>query len=197
MKSRVAKRTRMEFIMKKKKNSFLTFCFSCLPGAGHMFLGFNKKGLSLMIGFFGLIAITSFLQLDALIFILPVIWFYAFFDAMNLHSMPVEEMEQVPDNFLLIDDSITLHKITSSRFRPVAAVLIILIGLRFLLDNVLDIFSYCGLELDWELRNMLSHNIPQILIALLIIAIGAYLISDKKKDLKQEILEDKGGTRNE
>ncbi len=162
-----------------------------------MFLGFNKKGLSLMIGFFGLIAITSFLQLDALIFILPVIWFYAFFDAMNLHSMPVEEMEQVPDNFLLIDDSITLHKITSSRFRPVAAVLIILIGLRFLLDNVLDIFSYCGLELDWELRNMLSHNIPQILIALLIIAIGAYLISDKKKDLKQEILEDKGGTRNE
>ena len=38
--------------MKRKKGKFLTFCFSCIPGAGQMFLGFFKEGVSLMTMFF-------------------------------------------------------------------------------------------------------------------------------------------------
>ena len=34
--------------MKKKKNRFLLFCFSFLPGAGEMYLGFMKTGISLL-----------------------------------------------------------------------------------------------------------------------------------------------------
>ena len=32
----------------KKKNRFLTFCFSMLPGAAEMYMGFMKTGVSLM-----------------------------------------------------------------------------------------------------------------------------------------------------
>lgn len=38
----------------------------------------------------------------ALVFLLPVIWFYAFFDALNRINMTVEELELQPDEFLFI-----------------------------------------------------------------------------------------------
>ena len=34
--------------MIKKKNAILTFIFSLVPGAGEMFMGFMKQGVSLM-----------------------------------------------------------------------------------------------------------------------------------------------------
>ena len=34
-----------------KKNAFLTFIFACIPGAGQMYYGYMKRGLS-MITFF-------------------------------------------------------------------------------------------------------------------------------------------------
>jgi TM2 domain-containing membrane protein YozV len=47
--------------MIKKKNSFLTFIFSLIPGAGQMYLGFMKRGLSLMSCFFFIILIENLL----------------------------------------------------------------------------------------------------------------------------------------
>ena len=34
--------------MTKKKNGFLAFCFSLIPGAGEMYMGFMKQGASIM-----------------------------------------------------------------------------------------------------------------------------------------------------
>lgn len=34
--------------MTRKKRGFWTFCFSLIPGAGEMYLGFMKRGLSMM-----------------------------------------------------------------------------------------------------------------------------------------------------
>ena len=34
--------------MKKKKNRFFLFCFSFLPGAGEMYFGLMKTGISLL-----------------------------------------------------------------------------------------------------------------------------------------------------
>ena len=49
--------------MIRKKGSFLTFCFSMLPGAGEMYLGFMKRGASLMTLFFFIIFSSTWLQL--------------------------------------------------------------------------------------------------------------------------------------
>ena len=37
--------------MTKKKGKLLTFCWSLIPGAGEMYLGFFKQGISLMAAF--------------------------------------------------------------------------------------------------------------------------------------------------
>ena len=41
--------------MTKKKSGFLAFCFSLLPGAGEMYMGFMKHGVGIMALFWLLI----------------------------------------------------------------------------------------------------------------------------------------------
>ena len=54
--------------MKAKRNSFFTFLFSLLPGAGHMFMGFMKIGVSLMAAFTLVIFLASWLNISQLLF---------------------------------------------------------------------------------------------------------------------------------
>lgn len=50
-----------------RKSRILTFLFALWPGAGQMYLGYMKRGVSLMGVFCLLIAITGFLNLGILI----------------------------------------------------------------------------------------------------------------------------------
>ena len=59
-------------------NKFWTFCFSFILGFGQMYLGYLKRGLSIMCAFWGIIAIASAFYFDVLLFCLPVIWAFAF-----------------------------------------------------------------------------------------------------------------------
>ena len=45
--------------MTRKRRGFWLFIFSLVPGAGEMFLGFFKQGISVMTVFFALIAGAS------------------------------------------------------------------------------------------------------------------------------------------
>ena len=59
-----------------------------------MYLGYQKKGLVLMGGFFFAIFFMGWLQLSFLLFLLPLIWFYSFFDAFHtLNGSDVEDMD--------------------------------------------------------------------------------------------------------
>ncbi len=61
----------------------LTLALSIVPGAGHMYLGYQSEGLVLMGAFFFSIFFMGWLGISLLLFILPLIWFYSFFDAMH------------------------------------------------------------------------------------------------------------------
>ncbi len=74
-----------------KKNKFLTFLFSLCPGVGHLYLALFKQGVELMILFFGVISLTFTLEITQLGFLLPIIWFYSMFDALNKCSMDYAE----------------------------------------------------------------------------------------------------------
>ena len=60
--------------MKKQKHGFWVFIFSLIPGAGEMYMGFKKQGLSIMLLFWGSIALASITGLGWLAMFLPVIW---------------------------------------------------------------------------------------------------------------------------
>lgn len=72
----------------------ITLALSIIPGAGHMYLGYQRKGLVLMGGFFFSIFFMGWLNLSFLLFLLPLIWFYSFFDAFHtLNGNSVEDMD--------------------------------------------------------------------------------------------------------
>jgi hypothetical protein len=184
--------------MIRKKSSFLTFCFSLLPGAGQMYMGFMRRGVSLMSFFFFLIFISTWLNLGPLMFIMPIIWFYAFFDTHNLRAMPDDEFYAMEDDYIFIPE-FTKEKvrILQSKYRSVLAVALIVIGVSVLWNNLFDVFNgFMPFFITNHLRN-LGYYFPQLFIGAAIIALGVYLIRGKKKDLdsdeKVQMLEDKGG----
>lgn len=66
------------------KNGILTLIFAFIPGAGQMYQGYMKRGLSL-IGMF-CAGCAAAVLLDGFMLVLPVIWMYSFFDTFNLRS---------------------------------------------------------------------------------------------------------------
>jgi hypothetical protein len=186
--------------MIRKKNSFFTFCFSLLPGAGQMYMGFMKRGVSLMFSFFLLIFLAIWLSLEPLMLIMPIIWFYAFFDAHNLRSTPDDEFYTIEDDYILIPDfAKEKAHLLQGKYRNVFAIALIVIGGTILWDNLLDIISWIMPDfIQYYIRDF-GRILPQLIIGAAIIALGLYLIRGKKKDLENsesvQALEDKGGNR--
>mgnify|MGYP005774085515 FL=1 len=156
-----------------RKSRILTFLFALWPGAGQMYLGYMKRGVSLMGLFFLIFAIMGFLGLSFLAFLLPIIWFYAFFDTMNLRSMSYEFLPQ--DDFLFHLDSINAPELVKffQRRHLLAGVLLIILGVYILLHNfVLPIF-YFTFQIDLY---PLFESLPTLVVAAGIILLGIYLI---------------------
>ena len=70
--------------MIRKKSKGWTFIFSLLPGAGEMYMGFMKQGVSIMGLFFATIAVAATLNIGPLTIVLPIIWCYSFFNVHNI-----------------------------------------------------------------------------------------------------------------
>ena len=88
--------------MTRKKRGFWTFCFSLIPGAGEMYLGFMKRGVSMMCLFLGWFAFCGVTGFSIGMCLLPVMWFYSFFQVHNLVSLPDEEFYQQEDDYLFL-----------------------------------------------------------------------------------------------
>ena len=67
------------------KNGILTFLCAFVPGAGQMYQGYMKRGLSLITMFCLFIAFGA-IGLDALVVGCMIVWMYSFFDTFNLRA---------------------------------------------------------------------------------------------------------------
>ena len=83
-----------------RKSKFLTVCFGAGFGAGQMYLGLQKKGLTIMGGTAVIVAIAAMLHFPVMLIALPVIWCYAFFDSLNAYSKSFEERKIEDDQFV-------------------------------------------------------------------------------------------------
>lgn len=172
--------------MQRKKGTFITFIFSLFPGAGEMYLGFMKKGLSIMFIFFSTIAVSSLLGLDIILLILPMIWFYSFFSVHNIKGLPDEEFYALKDDYIMSDSMFSIsRRHPEKKYNKIAAVILIVLGLSMLWNNVTDVVLYFlpGVISDifWRFQNI----VPRTVISLLFILGGAFLINGKKKQLDQ------------
>lgn len=155
-----------------KKSKGLTFILSFVPGAGHLYLGLMNRGLQFLILFFGTIFISNMFITELFGFLLPVIWFYCLFDAMQQFNR-IEETETVTDNPIISWAKFTKHKL--------------LIGWTLIVFGIYVFVEKFILELyGWQY----SSTFRTIFFAAMLILIGVYLLFGKKankKDANKEV----------
>lgn len=174
--------------MIRKKNNFYTFIFSLVPGAGQMYMGFMKRGLSLMSIFFLIIFSAVWLNIGPLFFIALITWFYSFFDTHNLRSTPDDEFYTLEDNYIIFPDFLEeiSHKKLYKQYRNIIAVALIIIGISILWSNLLSIFGNVLSSRMWNILHSIGYYLPQLVIGLAIMLFGFYLIRGKKEELDSE-----------
>ena len=173
--------------MTRKKRGFWTFCFSLIPGAGEMYLGFMKRGLSMMCLFLGWFAFCGATGFNIGMCLLPVMWFYSFFQVHNLVSLPDEEFYQQEDDyiFLHMDKIVGVDKWERGKVKFIAAALIF-IGGYTIVHTLWN--SFWGILPGWLYDELyvVRDSVPRIVISLILIAFGVYLIRGKKEKLDKE-----------
>lgn len=149
-----------------------------------MYQGFFKEGMSLMAAFFFIVVVVSWLRFVPIVFLLPIIWFYSFFNSMNRNNLPEEEFNKLEDDFLWPDLFKNFNIPQSAFFKKGLAIVLMLIGFEMLLQNISEFLgSIFGWNYVYYIRNAISF-LPQLVIAFAIIAIGFRLIIGKKKEIE-------------
>ena len=173
--------------MTRKKRGFWTFIFSLMPGAGEMYLGFMKRGVSTMLAFLGWLTFCGMSGFDVGIILVSVIWFYSFFTVHNLVSLPDEEFYQQEDDYILIhmDRIVGIDQWERGKVKFLAAALII-IGIFTAAQQIWQMLW--DILPDWLQSEVgvVYYGLPKVVISLLLIALGIYLIRGKKKQLDQQ-----------
>lgn len=145
-----------------------TMALSIIPGAGHMYLGYQKKGLFLMGIFFFSIFFMGWLGISMLLFLLPLIWFYSFFDAMHIVDDSKDEIED-------LDFSLPAVKPEWIGFGLIG------LGIVIILERIL--FPL----IDYKIRSYIQTSV----VSLIFIVLGVYILrknaSNNIEDDEEEI----------
>jgi hypothetical protein len=145
----------------KLNKKSVSLALSIIPGAGHMYLGYQKKGLIIMASFFFSIFFMGWLGISMLLFLLPLIWFYSFFDAMH-----------IADGFQEIEN----QKLVLPNIKPEwVGIALIAIGVVILVEKIL--FPFIG----YHIRRYVQTS----LVSLTFIAVGINMLVKSKKSLSQ------------
>ena len=83
------------------KNGFLTFCCAFVPGAGQMYQGYMKRGLSLILTACCIGMVSSLL--NPVLLLLVVVWMYSFFDTFNLRAQILADTAPEDDYLIHFD----------------------------------------------------------------------------------------------
>jgi len=177
--------------MKKKKNRFLLFCFSIVPGAGEMYLGFMKTGVSLLSIFVMSIMLASYTQMGIMALPICVIWTYGFFHANNLGGLNDEEFYRTEDGYLFGLSEMELSSFRDSiagKYRKAFAIILIILGVSMLWQAFCRMLRHLvGNDFYYEyigrFTGIISDDLPKFIIALVIIWLGVKLIQGKKEEL--------------
>lgn len=166
------------------KNGFLTFCCAFIPGAGQMYQGYMKRGLSLILTAC-LIGMVSSL-LNPVLLLLVVVWMYSFFDTFNLRAQigagtaPQDDYlvhinwhDQRMEQFML--DS---HKLLGWGLIALGA----LVAYQNILMNTLgDIVWRWGQSSPFfRALYLMMDQLPEVVVCVALIICGAWLVRGPK-----------------
>ncbi|MDE6943688.1 MAG: GAP family protein [Lachnospiraceae bacterium] len=171
-------------MMQRKKSRFLVFLLSFIPGAGEMYMGFMKMGLSLMLGFMILAAVVGFTNLGALAVFPIVLYAYSFFHANNLATLDDRMFHSIRDEYLFGFGEFDNWKFKlEGRNRKIAAVILIVLGVMMLWQVVFnllcDIFGWDNRFLS-AVHYFVRDDLPRAVVGIGVIWAGFALIRGKR-----------------
>lgn len=179
--------------MKKKKNRFWLFILSLCPGAGHMYMGFMRMGLSFMAGFMLMIAVIGITGFGVLSVFPVTLYIYSFFHANNIGAMDDESFAALDDEYLFgFGDLEHVRFKLDRKNRNLAAVVLIVLGVYMLWDVGFGILrDYIGWDNTFirDIYYTMRNGVPRIVIAIAIIWFGVSLLRGKKADSAEPRIE--------
>ena len=176
--------------MIKKKSGFITFICSLIPGAGEMYLGFMKEGLSIMCLAYGIFLTGIWIDASWLVISVMILWFYSLFNVHNKVSLPDEEFYMLEDDYLFHLDQILPDGKLNGKQTKIFGWLLVLFGVAAIwnpsIRNLLALLrTYVSVDFAKVVGNYL-YSIPRFVIAAVLIISGVRLILKKTNELYTE-----------
>ncbi len=155
-----------------RKSKTLATVLAIFPGAGHLYLGLQKRGIQLMAAFLFAIYILDVLRLSLFLFLIPIIWFYSFFDALQKVSKHgEEELEDVP---------VVSYIVNHQKWVGFG---LIALGLYYLLVNVVlpSVGPLVARMFHFDIQHFYYSYFQGTIICILLIGGGLKLMAGSKK----------------
>ena len=169
-----------------KKNGILTLLFACIPGAGQMYQGYMKRGLSLITMFCLFIIVGSATGLDALVVGCIVVYMYSFFDTFNLRAQIIAENAPADDYLVHINwKDRRMQDFMMDSHKLLGWGLIALGGLVAYENIIMRVFG--DVMWRWGQNNpvfraiyLMLDELPQIVTCVALIVCGLWLVRGPK-----------------
>lgn len=169
-----------------KKNGILTFLFAFVPGAGQMYQGYMKRGLSLITMFCLFIIVGSATGLDALVVGCIVVYMYSFFDTFNLRAQIIAENAPADDYLVHINwKDKRMQDFMMDSHKLLGWGLIALGGLVAYENIIMRVFG--DVMWRWGQNNpvfraiyLMLDELPQIVTCVALIVCGVWLVRGPK-----------------
>lgn len=182
-----------------KKNGILTFLFAFVPGAGQMYQGYMKRGLSLITLFF-LCIMAGMLLLEPLVLTALIVWMYSFFDTFNLRAQIIADTAPEDDYLVHFDPRdkrlaralLDSHKLVGWLLIAFGA----LIAYQNLIMNTLGdlVYRWGHSSPVFRALYLVMASLPDVVVCVVLIVCGVWLVKGphpaKKPDASKDVPED-------
>lgn len=180
------------------KNGILTFLFAFCPGAGQMYQGYMKRGLSLITMF--CVAFGAGTLLEVLYVAMPIVWMYSFFDTFNLRAQIIANTAPEDDYLVHFDPRdkrlaralLDSHKLVGWLLIAFGA----LIAYQNLIMNTLGdlVYRWGHSSPVFRALYLVMDSLPDVVVCVVLIVCGVWLVKGphpaKKPDASKDVPED-------
>lgn len=180
------------------KNGLLTLLFAFIPGAGQMYQGYMKRGLSLML-MCCVIGVLAMLFAPIALFLM-LVFMYSFFDTLNLRAQIALGNAPADDYLVHLDPKDKrLARLLLDSHKLVGWLLIAfgaLIAYQNLIMNILGdlVYRWGHSSPVFRALYLVMDSLPDVVVCVVLIVCGVWLVKGphpaKKPDASKDVPED-------
>lgn len=180
------------------KNGLLTLLFAFIPGAGQMYQGYMKRGLSLMLMCCAICVLA--VLFSPIAFFLLLVFMYSFFDTLNLRAQIALGNAPADDYLVHLDPKDKrLARLLLDSHKLVGWLLIAfgaLIAYQNLIMNILGdlVYRWGHSSPVFRALYLVMASLPDVVVCVVLIVCGVWLVKGphpaKKPDASKDVPED-------